>query len=61
MELAAELADGADVALFVYGGVNTTIVGFGECRGLPKAGHATQPPCSTDIQEHEDASSVSEG
>ena len=48
METAVELAVGVDVALFVSGGNRMTGDAFVEFRGLPKAGHATQPPCWAD-------------
>jgi hypothetical protein len=42
---AAELADGAAVALFVISGVTVTSVAFIEYRDLVKSGHAAHPQC----------------
>jgi hypothetical protein len=44
----AELADGADVALFGIDGVDIASVALVEVDGSLKAGHAAHPRCSPD-------------
>jgi hypothetical protein len=49
--VAAELRDGADVALIVKGGVELTAADFVGLRGSLKAGHAAERQCSADLME----------
>jgi hypothetical protein len=44
-ERAAELPDGADVALFGIGRADMTSPAFGEFNDSQKAGHAAHPAC----------------